>query len=214
MINLFQTSVNSVDSGPFYAKQLSQHWQFQQYKDRFENLSPNASIEHDLLGSAYVFGYYSGPFLVGGIVISCVDLLHRVRLLEVIPENLRPTALDAADLKLEDIIETGCLWFDPTLGWFRRIEFLALLTEKLVELAKQWGKKTVLAGSYEKKIRRFQKKVFRHMIYLGASATNGRWVELYATSVSSFRIRAIIAIISRLKRSPKRIRRRTPALST
>lgn len=187
---------DSTNSGPFYARRLQEEWQIRDYAMNYEGLSRGGHVDLEFLLKSYVMGFYSGPKLVGVIAFSCSEF-QQIRLLSVIPSAVRPNALMSSGIDEADFVETGCFWIDPSLQLRHRLVFMMQIIQKAEYLAKEWHKKWLLAGSYQPKLIRFQKAIFRRMLYMGADA-NGHWVELYTASTSAFRFRAMMAILNRI----------------
>lgn len=174
-------------------KKLNKKAEFERYKNLYYLKSGSyVSIEYQQQGCTYIFYRYSKPeHWIGGFILNFSPLF---RYLSNFNHEERLKLFANNNFCDDSLIEISGLWMYAKKTFIERLYiYLILVVKTFIS-----NKRTIIAGSFQKGLIDFQKKVIDKTIYKGLQDVAGKkgLLEIYIVSRYDFVLNSISAIFT------------------
>ncbi|WP_044173636.1 hypothetical protein [Flectobacillus major] len=174
------------------------------YKTEYEALS-KTEVSIDYLQKADTYCFFSGPKMVGGLVLASASNGNSFRYFSIFEGNEDGVGtLRALKRKFgvneKEAVEISCIWMKRKIIPKYRIFFYRIMLSETLKLVKEKGYRYIFGGSVELHIQQFQEQFFSKVFYLGMkppqvkgtlSKSGGIAVMIYFLDAGSLRFQAL-----------------------
>ncbi|MDI9878293.1 hypothetical protein [Flectobacillus longus] len=173
------------------------------YKTEYEALS-KTEVSIDYLQKADTYCFFSGPKMVGGLVLASASNGNSFRYFSIFEGNEDGVGtLRVLKKKFgvdeKEAVEISCIWMKRKIIPKYRIFFYRIMLSETLKLVREKGYRYIFGGSVELHIQQFQQKFFSTVFYLGIrpqdkgalNKSGGMAVMIYFLDAGSLRFQAL-----------------------